>query len=346
MMSLIRACVLILALFLAALPAARANSANGITTPATLIAYLNQIDGNHVISGQFVGPGPIHPIDAIHARTGKWLGVIGGDYFQYDGGRIVTSFNPIAINYWNAGGLITLTLSIPNPTTGGAGHDVSRLNTAELLTPGTATHNKYVFMLNQIGDALRVLQSAGVVVILRPYHELNGDWFWWGTKFLSTAQFQSLWAFTHDYLTKTKGLHNLVWMYSVNADIGSLTARYPGDSFVDITGFDLYTNDPTEGIASYKTLVALGKPIGLAEFGAGGSGLGNARFQETVLTSALREHMPRITFWQQWWDGNAGKTGWGMASVQAVAPALTEGRVLNRNDIVYCPNVSRQACAR
>ena len=50
-------------------------------------------------------------------------------------------------------------------------------------------------------DALRTLQTAGVVVILRPFHECNGEWFWWGTKFLLTTQIQSLWKFTNTYLT-------------------------------------------------------------------------------------------------------------------------------------------------
>jgi mannan endo-1,4-beta-mannosidase len=349
MMTLFRAYFLILALFLASLPAAHANSANGIRTPADLIAYLNEIDGNHVISGEFVGPGPIFPINGIHTSTGKWLGMIGGDYFQYDGGGIVTSFNPIAIDYWNAGGLITLTLSIPNPTTDGDCHDVSRLNTAELLTPGTATHNKYVFMLNQIADALRALQTAGVVVILRPYHELNGNWFWWGTKFLSTAQFQSLWKFTHYYLTKTKGLHNLVWLYSVNANVvnsvndkvGSLTARYPGDSYVDVTGFDLYSSDPAQGIPSYNTMVSLGKPTSLSEFGPSNPQLGSGNFQQTTLISALQNQMQRITFWQQWWDRNAGKPGWGMERMQNLPAALSNARVLNRNDISHCTDAGR-----
>lgn len=28
----------------------------------------------------------------------------------------------------------------------------------------------------------RALQEAGVPVLWRPYHEMNGDWFWWGGK--------------------------------------------------------------------------------------------------------------------------------------------------------------------
>ena len=334
--SLIRAMLMGIALLFGTQPAALANPANGITTPAELVAYLHQIDGNHVISGQYIGPGPVEPINAINASTGKWLGIIGGDYFHYDGGRIVTSFNPIAIDYWNAGGLITISMHMPNPATRKGVSDQSRLDTAGLLTPGSATYNTYVSMLDQIATALQRLQSAGVVVILRPFHESNGDWFWWGTRFLSTAQFRTLWRFTHTYLTKTKGLHNLVWLYSVNANTGSPTGRYPGDDYVDATGFDLYSNDPAAGIADYDALVRLGKPTSLTEFGAGTPDLGNTNFQETTLTAALRNQMPRITFWQQWWSGNAGRTGWGMADVSDVSGALSESRVVNRNDIAYC----------
>ena len=111
--------ILALALLVAGVPATRANP-NGINTPSDLIAYLRRISGTHTLSGQYVETGDMAPIRAIHDATGKWLGIVSGDYYHYDHkGPAVTSFNAGAIEYWKAGGLVELNLHMPNPSTGG-----------------------------------------------------------------------------------------------------------------------------------------------------------------------------------------------------------------------------------
>lgn len=312
-----------------------------------LLAYLKSIAGNHVISGQFIETGAgMSAINAIHASTGKWLGLIGGDYWTYGGAGAPVAgfpFNAAAIPYWQAGGLVTLCLSMPNPTTGGPSNDVSALDAAGLLTPGTPTNTALLATLDAVAAGLTQIQTAGVVVILRPYHESNGDWFWHGTKFLSVAQFQALWQFTRYYLTVTKGLHNLIWLYAVNANTGSLTDRFPGNLYADMTGLDIYTSDLTQAVATYNTLVSLGLPTAIAEFGPGGPSAGDTSFAETTLIAAIKSTMPQVTFFQQWWDGNAGGVGWGMAEVQAVPAALTDPRVYNRGDFTIPPAVTAAA---
>ena len=34
--------------------------------------------------------------------------------------------------------------------------------------------------VDRIAGYLKELQDAGVPGLLRPYHEMNGNWFWWG----------------------------------------------------------------------------------------------------------------------------------------------------------------------
>jgi mannan endo-1,4-beta-mannosidase len=217
---------------------------------------------------------------------------------------------------------------MPNPTTGGPSTDVSNLDAAGLLTSGTASNTAFLATLDQIATGLAALQAAGVVVILRPFWEMNGDWFWWSK--LSIAQFISLWQFTHNYLTNTKGLTNLLWLYSVNAGIGNVTAWFPTAVYADLTGFDIYTSDPGQGASTYTTLASIGLPICISEFGAGSPNAGDTSFPLTALIAAIKTAMPNVVFWQQWWDGNASNVGWGMAEVQAAAPALADPRVLNR----------------
>jgi hypothetical protein len=232
----------LLAVLLSADPRPALAGPAGIRTPADLITYLRQVSGKHTISGQYVETGDMAPIGAIHARTGKWLGLVSGDYYHYDqtSGAPVTTFNAGAIAYWKAGGRVLLNLHMPNPTAGGPVYDVSRLDAAGLLKAGTDTNTAFMKSLTQVAAGIRELQDAGVVVILRPYHENGGDWFWWGTKFLSPRQFIALWRFTHDYLEASQGLHNIVWLFESGQPGIPTTRNYPGDAWVDMVGQDVY----------------------------------------------------------------------------------------------------------
>jgi len=61
---------------------------------------------------------------------------------------------------------------------------------------------------------------------------MNGDWFWWNGK--DPATFIKLWRQMFGYLTKTKGLNNLLWVYAPSG--GDKTAAYYlGDRYVDMS---------------------------------------------------------------------------------------------------------------
>lgn len=50
---------------------------------------------------------------------------------------------------------------------------------------------------------------------------------------------------TYDYLTKTKGLNNLIWIYNTS-DFNTkeeFLEFYPGDEYVDMISFDIYELD-------------------------------------------------------------------------------------------------------
>ena len=123
--------------------------------------------------------------------------------------------------------------------------------------------------LDTLAAGLTELKDAGVVVLWRPFHEMNGNWFWWGGK--DPAAFQKVWRHMFDYFTKTKGLDNLLWVYGPNHG-EKVAAYYPGDRFVDVVGLDAYTDfvDPAH-IRGYREVAAIPKPFGFTEFGPHGS---------------------------------------------------------------------------
>lgn len=67
-------------------------------------------------------------------------------------------------------------------------------------------------------------------------------------------------------MTDTRGLDNLIWVYSPDANRDFKTDFYPGSSYVDIVGLDAYFSDDFT-IQGYDELTALNKPFAFTEIG-------------------------------------------------------------------------------
>src|SRR5215203_965074 len=52
----------------------------------------------------------------------------------------------------------------------------------QLVTPGTPLHRRWEQQVDVVAGYLKQLRDAKVPVLWRPYHEMNGVWFWWGDK--------------------------------------------------------------------------------------------------------------------------------------------------------------------
>ncbi|HLO59759.1 MAG TPA: glycosyl hydrolase [Bacteroidales bacterium] len=139
----------------------------------------------------------------------------------------------------------------------------------DLLTPGTAIYNHWASQVDTIAHYLRMLQDAHVPVLWRPYHEMNGDWFWWGGR-VGEYSTSDLYRQLYDRLVNYHKLNNLVWVWNVDrptTPIRKFSNFYPGDKFLDILSLDVYGSDFNK--AYYDSLMALshGKPILFGEVG-------------------------------------------------------------------------------
>ena len=89
---------------------------------------------------------------------------------------------------------------------------------------------------------LKSADGTCVPVLFRPFHEHTGNGFWWGKGNCTAEEYIALWRFTLEYLRDTKGVHNLLYVYS--PDIVSSQDNYlefwPGDAYVDVLGLDAY----------------------------------------------------------------------------------------------------------
>lgn len=89
-----------------------------------------------------------------------------------------------------------------------------------------------------------------VPMIFRPFHEFDGDWFWWGRRHCTTEEFKSLWRFTVSYLRDSLSVHNLLYAFSPDNRFNTeaqFLERYPGDEWVDMLGMDNYGDFGRDG---------------------------------------------------------------------------------------------------
>lgn len=150
---------------------------------------------------------------------------------------------------YNRGGIVTLSWHLNNPLTGKTAWDPAPGTVASILPGGEkeALYKSWLDKVAQFVSGIKGNNGEAIPVIFRPFHELNGNWFWWGKAHCTPEQLKQLWHFTVSYLRDTKNIHNL--LYAFNTDKfyseAEYLERYPGDEWTDIIGFDIYQRDTT-----------------------------------------------------------------------------------------------------
>jgi mannan endo-1,4-beta-mannosidase len=268
----------------------------------------------------------------IHEKTGHWPALIGVDYADFGKGSVTWEApNKAAINYWRDGGLVTVSAHLYNPANpNGSGLRDKRVDLRELLRTDTDTHTRWMHELDLLATGLQELQDAGVVVLWRPFHEMNGGWFWWGAK--DTNQFVAMWQHMFGYFTTEKKLDNLLWVYGPNH--GQKTADYyPGDNYVDLTGIDAYTDfvDP-QHIRGVPEVISLGKPFGFTEFGPYGPQNPPGDYDYMRFLEGIQSHFPQAVFFMTW------NAKWSLAQNSRTKELLGHSWVINRDGLPRLPN--------
>jgi mannan endo-1,4-beta-mannosidase len=144
---------------------------------------------------------------------------------------------------------------------------------AELTTEGTALNDAWKRQVDAIVPYLKQLQEAKIPVLWRPYHEMNGVWFWWCNK-PGDEGFRKLWIMMYERFTYEHGLDNLLWVWNTNAprDIPGDEAFpyadfYPGSEYVDVLAADVYRGDYRQSHHDQLLELGGGKLITLGEVG-------------------------------------------------------------------------------
>ena len=253
-----------------------------------LYQYLNEINGKKILSGQMYASWGYDELKYIQEVTGKQPAIRGMDFInEKDNDNEVTH----AIEWWKGGGIPTIMWHMGAPGIG-QGYENSKkaIDIDRIWQKGTQENEAFWKELKEKADLLEKIRDAHVPVLWRPFHELNGDWFWWGKQ--GPEKFKQLWITMFDYFTKDRKLNNLIWVlcYDGKPD----PAWYPGDKYVDIAGADTYTKSDEPQTAMYTAVKAItGTRVPIA-------------FHECGVPPDPEKCLAQNTMWLWWMEWHTG----------------------------------------
>lgn len=240
---------------------------SAIPAAQAVYAYLQQVWGTGCLTGQMESTwmgSPDYEMNFIEEHTGKLPAVRGLDFMHNDFQGVVDR----AIAWWEQGGIPHICWHTGNDFASGYNESLAHnLDWDEALTPGTAAYAKLIADMDRAVPYLQQLEDAGVPVLWRPFHELDGGWFWWSKG--GSENFVKLWQLMYSRYTDYWGLDNLIWLLGYSGNGGNMAAWYPGDDYVDLIGADSYSPGANGRLyAEVASIAPAGMPIVFHECGA------------------------------------------------------------------------------
>lgn len=267
-----------------------------------ILNFLNSTSGVATVMGMHnkYSSSPHSYTDQIDAIAGRPSALWGGDFLFGDQVPYRWTMIGEAKAQYAKGALVALTYHACSPkreedcTYDDIGGDhYAQLTDEEfrqLTTPGNWLYDRWIGRLDTLAPYFQDLKDHGVAVVFRPLHEMNQCRFWWACHTGPNGS-GKLYQITHDYLTYTKGLSNIVWAWNVQdfGDMPNDLYRYdPGRSYYDVVTLDIYDQyrqDFYDAIVNF----AQGKPVAIGEV-------------QYMPTAQLLRQQPKWTWVMQWSD--------------------------------------------
>ena len=190
----------------------------------------------------------------VKSVTGSHPAVIGVDFSGLSGRpkeaieKTKESLRKNIVDTYDRGGVTTVAWHFANPASKGGFYWVDSVsaNAISLIKVGGSHHEQYKEILQTVGELAHSVKGKDgklAPMLFRPFHEFDGDWFWWGKSHCSKEDFVSVWQFTVSYLRDSLGIHNFIYTFSPDNNFtteAEFLERYPGDAYVDMVGMDNY----------------------------------------------------------------------------------------------------------
>lgn len=248
-----------------------------------LLNYLSETAGKSIITGQHTQTNPMEEIAFIERHTGKQPKLRGFELLSYspninyadatkecldevreNRGTLETAMK------WakETDGIVTFTFHWFSPL-GGRDKSFYAKNTdfdaARVLVEGTPERSAFFHDIDMIAKQLEPFCKEDIPILWRPFHESDGDWFWWSAKGAEVAR--ELYKLMFRRYTEIHCLNNLLWVWNCRLPEG-----YPGDDYVDVISVDVYLSEyrATDYGQEYNELISAttkNKTAALAEVG-------------------------------------------------------------------------------
>lgn len=211
-----------------------------------LYRYIQDVYGKKILSGQMWSNYSGDELAYIQTHTGKQPALRGMDFMTSSQNNAEVQR---AIDWWRSGGIPTIMWHWGAPSKG-EGYEASKatIDINRCFQAGTAEYTAFWNELRIKGDLLQRLRDANIPVLWRPYHELNGNWFWWGKG--GPDQFKRLWTTMYNYFVNDRKLNNLIWVLCYTGEPNG--SWFPGNQYVDIAGADTYTSSTGPQLDMYN----------------------------------------------------------------------------------------------
>jgi len=273
-------------------------SSEAFSQSSQVLNYIYSISGKKTIAGQHnkePNSDPARWTDYIKETTGKYPALWSGDFlFQQVNMDERWTMICEAEKQWKKGAIINLMWHGCPPDEGEpCGWDPGLLNAqldndqwAEITTDGTPLNLVWKERMDDIAVYLQYLKDNGVEVLFRPFHEMNQGKFWWGGR-PGPEGAAKLYRITHDYLTHTKGLSNLIWVWDMQDMSWDFEKYNPGDDYWDVFGFDVYDSGYDISWYNYILPIVGDKPMAIGEC-------------SKLPSSEMLNNQPRWVFFMPW----------------------------------------------
>jgi mannan endo-1,4-beta-mannosidase len=271
------------------------NNLNKLSKHHTLFGHQHALEYGHGWEGD-PGRSDVKSVTGSHPAV---VGIDFGGFTNISGGaaeQYKQRLKKIVEGFYDEGGVITAAWHFSNPVSKGGFYWVDSLSkpAVRMLIPGGEANEQYKQILRNIGEWVNSLKGKDgkvVPIIFRPYHELDGDWFWWGRAHCTVDEFKSLWRFTVGFLRDSVHVHNFIYAFSTDNKFmneAEYLERYPGNGWVDMVGVDNYGDMGRDG--KYNLPAAITKLKIISDYAMKSGKL--AAFTETGL-----ESIPNANWW-------------------------------------------------
>ena len=241
---------------------------NATESAKKLLSYLCETAGKALITGQHTQTNPMEEIDYIRDITGSEPKLRGFELLAYSPNINYDDVSEECLTevYENRGtldtalkwakeedGILTFSFHWYSPM---YGRDKSfyakntKFDASRILIQGTPERDAFFRDMDVMAGHLKPFLEEDIPILWRPFHESDGDWFWWGAKGPEVAR--ELYKLMHDHYTKVHHLDNLLWVWNCR-----LREGYPGDEYVDVISVDVYLDKykSTDYKEEYEALI-------------------------------------------------------------------------------------------